>query len=341
MDATLPQRFTELSLHSLKHASSQPFQPLQHGIQQFHALDDHPQDLQFILPPISLKPRREESTVAAVDTSNIKLGETSTGMLMAVRGASVWKQGRKYRYMRFGPFLFHLTEENKNDVYTALQRTYLGTFNDNDHHSHINLLQVPMRIASLLERWLQLMLSKTVSNGQILLDGSLNAGMPDSPMRAMKEVLAGARRKGSVVMAFSKMTSLRTNGYLITDVPFDHKPPFLLETAGLRPKPPIALLGDIFVARLTKGNYAFRLDIDREISSERKVEAVERLLGNDLVSQSYPETLRLAHILCTFTANEFIAMQHFVTQRCGLRIVTRPDMHRLLFGPFGRGESCS
>jgi hypothetical protein len=101
------------------------------------------------------------------------------------------------------------------------------------------------------------------------------------------------------------------------------------------------LLGDVFVAKLTKGSYAFRLDIDREVTFEQKVEAVERLLGNDLISQSYPETLRLAHILCTFTANEVIAMQHFVTMKCGLRLLNRPDMHKLLFGPFGRGEYCS
>jgi len=72
---------------------------------------------------------------------------------------------------------------------------------------------------------------------------------------------------------------------------------------------------------------------------ERKVEAVEKLLGNDIILQSYPETLRLAHILCTFTANEVIAMQHFIARKYGLKIINRPDMHRLLFGPFGKGES--
>jgi hypothetical protein len=46
----------------------------------------------------------------------------------------------------------------------------------------------------------------------------------------------------------------------------------------------------------------------------------------------------LSHILCTFTANEVIAMQHFATRKYGLKIVNRPDMHSLLFGPFGKGE---
>ena len=325
----------------MKHVQNQPFQLNQQSFQQVGTPEMHPQTLQLRTQPILLKPRREESIVAAVDTSTIRIGETSAGMLIAVRGANVWKQNRNYRYMRFGPFIFHLTEENKNDVYAVLQRACFETPRGDSHGSFPNILQMPMRMASLLERWLQAMLSRTISRGQILFDGSLTSGTGDAPTSLIREILANARKRNTVVLAFSKMTNLRANGQLITDLSFEHKPPYLLEAIGMRPKPPMILLGDVFVAKLTKGSYAFRLDIDREVAVEQKIEAVEKLLGNDLVSQSYPETLRLAHILCTFTANEVIAMQHFVTRRCGLRLVNRPDMHRLLFGPFGRGEYCS
>ncbi len=97
-------------------------------------------------------------------------------------------------------------------------------------------------------------------------------------------------------------------------------------------------LGDVYVARLNKAKYAFRLDIDREIPLPHRAEAVEKLLGNDLTTQGYPETLRLSHILCTFTANEVLAIKHFITRKHGIQIINRPDMHRLLFGPFGKGE---
>jgi hypothetical protein len=90
------------------------------------------------------------------------------------------------------------------------------------------------------------------------------------------------------------------------------------------------------VARLNKANFAFRLDVDREIPAEQRIDAIQKLLGNDLYTQSYPETLRLSHILCTFTANEVLAMKHFITRKHGIQMVNRPDMHRLLFGQFGR-----
>ena len=183
------------------------------------------------------------------------------------------------------------------------------------------------------------MLIKTINNGIILFDGSLTAGTPDTPTSLMKEILETARKRGNIVLAFSKMTNLRFNGHLITDIPLNQKPPYLLATVSLKTNPPVVLLGDVYVARLTKGNCAFRLDIDKQVVSEQKIEAVEKLLGNDLLQQSYPETLRLAHILCTFTANEVIAMQHFTAQAYRLKIINRPDMHRLLFGPFGKGEA--
>jgi len=290
------------------------------------------------LQPISLKSRPEETVVAAVDTSSMKIGETDTGVLIAVRGANVWKQ-RSYRYLRLGPFIFHVTEENRKEVYNTLQNAYFNLKHEPKHQSSPSLLQMQTRIASLLEKWLQKMLSETLSNGLILFDGSLTSGTADAPTQRITEILSAAREGGNVVLAFAKMTRLSLNGHRITDLPSKHKPPYLLQMAGIKPKPPLSFLGDVYVARLAKGSYSFRLDIDKETPSERRIKAVEKLLGNDVVSQGYPETLRLAHIFCTFTANEVIAMQHFIARRYGLRIVNRPDMHRLLFGPFGKGES--
>jgi len=140
-------------------------------------------------------------------------------------------------------------------------------------------------------------------------------------------------------LAFSKATTLRSNGLLITEQLPNRAPPYLIETIGLHSKPPITLLGDVYVARLNKSNLAFRLDIDRETLFERRVDALERLLGNDLYTQSYPETLRLAHILCTFTANEVLAIKHFITRKHGIQMINRPDIHRILFGSYGfKGE---
>jgi hypothetical protein len=338
IDSILPQRFLEQSLNSLKQVRHQPLQLDPQTFQQFNPTDQYPANLQLKPDPISIKPDHQETLVAAVDTSTIKIGETSTGMIIAIRGATTWKQNGSYKYTRLGPFIFHITEDNKNQLFNTLERAYFSTTYGSSHQAAPNIMQMPTRLASLLERWMQTMLAKTIKSGILLFDGSLTSGTIDTPVQRLREILSHARRNNSTVLAFSKATTLRANGILITEQLPNRDPPYLLETTGLRSKPPIILLGDVYVARLNKANFAFRLDIDKETEAERRMDALQKLLGNDLYTQSYPETLRLSHILCTFTANEVLAMKHFITRKHGIQIVNRPDMHRLLFGPFGKGE---
>lgn len=341
IDTALPQRFLELSLHSLKQVQNQTLQLNQQTIQQTFNNTNNQETLitQQLVPPtqpIPLSPKPEPpTTIAAVDTSSIKLGETSKGIIIAVRGTTIWKKAKNYAYLRVGPFIFHITEENLQEVYRTLLKAY---FPEQNPQASPSFLQIPMRMANLLEKWLQASLAKTMKDSLILFDGSLTAGTADTPTQQLKEILAAARSNGNTVLAFTKVTTLRFNGCLITEAFPAHKPPCLIEVTNIKPKPPLTLLGEVYVAKLARGNYAFRLDIDRELPTQKRIEAVERLLGNDLMMHGYPETLRLAHILCTFTANEVIAMQHFIQQRYRLKIIERPDMHRLLFGPFGKGE---
>jgi hypothetical protein len=298
----------------------------------------NPTSLQLKPLPITLKANHQETLVAATDTSTIKIGETTTGIVVAMRGAITWRQNHVYKYTRIGPFIFHITEDNKNQLYNTLEKAYFSV-NYGSHQTAPNLLQAPTRLAGLLERWMQTMLAKTVNQGVLLLDGSLTAGTIDTPVQRLKEILSLARRNQTTVLAFSKATTLRANGILITEQLPNENPPYLLQTTGLHAKLPQVLLGEIYVARLSRANLAFRLDVDRETEYSCQLDGIQKLLGNDFTNQSYPETLRLAHILCTFTANEVLAIKHFLTRKHGVQIFNRPDIHKLLFGPYGyRGE---
>src|SRR4030043_138459 len=88
IDTTLPQRFLEQSLYSLKQVQPhQPFQLNQQPFQQFHTLEQYPSTLRLKRTPIALKPNHQETIIAAVDTSTINIGETTTGIIIAIRGA--------------------------------------------------------------------------------------------------------------------------------------------------------------------------------------------------------------------------------------------------------------
>jgi hypothetical protein len=331
----------ELSLNSMKNIESSYLQPTETPLNQ--PPTEHIENATAILgiqhpstiKTISLEHSLDEKTVVAVDVSSIGIGETETGMLCAIRGAIVWKEKNKYRYQRIGPFPFHITEENKKEI-CKLFRNH--SFEISGDHGAPSIINIQARIGNLLERWLQLGISCSAYDTIILWDGSMTAGMADSPVDEVSRLLEIARNRLSTVLAFSKNTTLRFSGHKLTDLAEKAEPPCLLQIDGFPlGSGPVLLLGDVYVAKLTPGVCSFRLDIDRKVPREQGIEAVQSLLGSDLLVQSYPETLRLAHIFSTFTATEVIGIQRFIAHQYGLKIVTRPNVRRLLFGPFGKG----
>jgi len=288
----------------------------------------------FTIESIPLKPLLGDTPVAAVDISSIRIGETETGMLCAIRGAIVWKEKGRYKYLRLGPFPFHITEENKKEIYNLFRHHY---FEASEDASAPSLINMQTRMGNLLERWLQLGISCSAHDSIILWDGSLTAGTADSPVKVISQLLEIARNRLNTVLAFSKTTNLRLLGHRLTDLAEKSKPPCLLQISGFPlPSGPVFSLGNVYVAKLTPGICSFRLDIDKKVPRERVIEAVQKLLGSDFLIQSYPETLRLAHIFSTFTATEVIGIQRCIAQQYGLKIIARPNVRRLLFGPFGK-----
>jgi hypothetical protein len=334
----LPPSFLELSLNSMKNIESTYLQPNQTNLNPISAQCIVETELiKKIQQPspiktIQLQQTQDERPIVAIDVSSIRIGETEAGELSAVRGAVVWKEKNRYKYQRIGPFPFHITEGNQKEIHKLFRNNYF-------EFSEIpNMGNIQARMGNLLERWLQLGISSSTYETIILWDGSMTAGMLDCPVEEMSRLLEISRNRLSIVLAFSKNTNLRLSGHKLTDYAETAVPPCLLEMNGLPSfSGPVILLGDVYIAKLTHGVCSFRLDIDKKIPQEQGIEAVQGLLGSDLLVQSYPETLRLAHIYSTFTATEVIGIQRFIAQQYGLKIVTRPNVRRMLFGPFGKG----
>jgi hypothetical protein len=330
----LPQRLLELSLRSLKKAQHYDF------FQQENIIADPSQPNHGEAPceaaGKTLEPNPTKTSLVAIDVSSIKLGETLTGTLLAIRGAVIWKQDNCARYVRLGPFPFHITEKNQSEICDLRQTSEFRACQKEG--TLPNIYYVQTRLTALLERWIQGYVNQTTHDALMLWDGSLTTGNPETSPDALERVLKEARSRRNTVLAFSKMTRLLLNGQRITHLAAKQPSPCLLKIEG-RPAPggSLHLLGNIFVAKLSPGSCAFRLDVDKALPYEQVVDAVQRLLGNDVVSQSYPDVLRMAHIYSTFTANEVLGLQRCLVKEGNLRIVERPNIRRLLFDRFGKG----
>ncbi len=337
----IPQKFIQLSLKTIKTTKQQTLQEATFN-NYSTKLEEEREETQFFphynhytVQSIPLKPIKTETTIVAIDVSSIKIGETNQGIICAIRGTVVWKERDRYKYLRIGPFPLHITEENKKEIYHLLRQHSLTMPTEPLHY--LNLINMPTKLGNLLEHWIKMKISYASQNSIILWDGSLTAGTPSSPLKTISQTLEIARNHLNTTLAFSKNTYLRFLNHHSTALE-NFQSPYLLEINGLPTHSgPFSLLGKVYMTKLTRNGCSFRLDIDKKIPNELGIEAVEKLLGNDLLFQSYPETLRLAHIFSTFTATEVIAMQHFLVKKCKLKILNRPNIRHLLFGPFGYG----
>jgi len=352
--STLPQRFIELSLRTIKniHTRAATFQPPQTLTQEENETQENITQLlqhgqtTLQLKTIPLQPKPDQTPVIAIDVSSIRLGETDTGVLLALRAAAVWKQrGSAYHYLRFGPFPIHITDQNQHDILSLFHEHNASAQRNSLLHQLTtapDLNQTQTRITALLEKWLQTQIATQAQRSLILLDGNLTTGTNDPP-NALTRLLETARNNHNTILAMTKTTRLRLNGHNITELMHGNSKPCLLQLDGYQTASAyshIRLLGAIYVAKLNHSPYTFRLDIDADAPADQAVEAVEHLIGNDLITDGYPETLRLAHIYSTFTANEVIGIQRFLSQAYGIKIVQRPNIRHLLFGPYGtRHES--
>ncbi len=284
---------------------------------------------------IRLKKDGREKPVYGIDTSNISLGETAEGILLAFRGSISWRENGIYHYVRHGPFIFHVTERNKQELYTTLLQLY---YDAGGRASAPILEMMGTSIRDVLERWLQKQVCISSRRSLILWDGSLTSRAVKSSISVLNELLKAARERSNTVLAFSKKTSLTVSGRRVNDLLDNQDTPCLLdidEAARSRYSNQLHFFGRIYASKLTPSQFTFRLDIDRNVSVKEGIDAVQTLLGNDLIVENYPETLRLAHILSRFSESEVIGMQRYVAKNYGLKIIYRPNVRQILFGSYG------
>jgi len=160
----------------------------------------------------------------------------------------------------------------------------------------------------------------------------------NSHISILNDLLRIAREQSNTVLALSKKTSLTVSGHRVNDLLDNRDAPCLLdidEGVWFRYNNQLHFFGRIYASKLAPSHFTFRMDIDRQIPVEEGIGAVQILLGSDLIVENYPETLRLAHILSRFSEGEVIGMQRYVTKNYGLKIIHRPDVRQILFGPYG------
>jgi hypothetical protein len=335
----IPESLVELSNRSMNALQGTKFNPRPVSLVEMGVDDADMEEKLDITAALSaglkrnsLNPVREPVPIAACDASSVKIGETDNGMIFAIRAVAVWRQASRILYNRWGPLLFHVPNSEDTHQFRDDESRAFGGLT-------LKTLRVLTRLRNHVERWVQEVLSESLKDGILLIDGSLTAGTPDNPAARVNNILATARSNNSIVIGISKSTELTIGGKNVLGFSNDEGVPHIVDITPLveeeYPPYPVRFLGRVYVAKLSSDGFLFRTDIDRESTEEDTQLALSRLAGTDVIFHGYPETLRIAHIFSTFTANEILAIQRYVASNHHITLQSRPSLRRSLFGPFG------
>jgi hypothetical protein len=267
----------------------------------------------------TVRPIKENALVAAIDSSSIKLAETEDGSLYAIK-CSVATAYASHTLMHFkiGPVLFYLSEKtvHESELEERLSRLVLL---DDDLAKRLIRVRV--------ERAVQKEIASHFTNSIILVDGSLKASIFEERDRSIRKISESSVLRKNMLVGISKSTRLKALDRAaapLTKVP----EPAYIEVDDIIKSLIRNTIGSNLMVKLEKGsNPILRADIVGDTS-----QSLGMLLGNDVVAGGYPETLRLAHHISTFTSTEVTCLRSHILNKYDVTELVAEDIRRTLLG---------
>jgi len=267
----------------------------------------------------TIRPIKESMIVAAVDSSSIKIAETEDGCLYGVKcGIATAINGRALMHFRIGPVLFYLSEgmTRQSELDDRLASAVL--LDD-------ELAKRLVRVRA--ERAVQNELASHFHDSMMLVDGSLKASLFEDRERNMRKISESCLLHRNIMIGVSKGTKLKP--LQRAAAPLLHVPgPAYIEVDAIVKSLIRNTIGANVMVRLEASSPVLRADI----IGANNGESLGRLLGNDLVACGYPETLRLAHYISTFTATEMTCLRSHVLNNYDVTELASDDIRRTLLG---------
>jgi hypothetical protein len=266
----------------------------------------------------TIRPIKEKTLVAAIDSSSVKLAETEEGSLYAIKcGIATAYAGRALMHFKIGPVLFYLSESTIQDSELEERLAKLVLLDD-------DFAKRLIRVRA--ERAVQKELASHFTNSIILVDGSLKASVFEDRERSLGKIAESCVLRKNMMIGISKGTKLKVLDRAaapLTKVPG----PAYIEVDMIIKSLIRSTVGSNSMVKLEKNSPVLRADIVGD-----RTESLGMLLGNDPVAGGYPETLRLAHYISTFTSTEMTCLRSHVLNSYDVTELAADDIRSMLLG---------
>jgi NurA domain len=278
--------------------------------------------------PISDIPSsNRERMIAATDSSCALIGETEDGAIFAGRVSTVFATEKKIRtYWRAGPTIFYLDPVTiRSNICPNLPRKLL------------NELLIDRRLAERyirvnLERAAQLNSSKLISDGIILIDGSLRSSTFETSHSSLREIEHSAELNANQLIGFSKASKIRAVSQIATILMSSKKNcSFADITELIRTEESARNVSNTLLVKFARNSSVLRADFSR-INSDESTQLLAQIKHNDILFRGYPETLRLAHHLSVFDSSAVSSIRSYLSKEYRLVQIPSDDLRAAMLG---------
>lgn len=268
--------------------------------------------------------------IASIDSSCIPIADAEDGYVYVARVAvAFFYDGRPLNYIRIGPLIFHLNEQNTCRL--------LSDQPECNRLSKLVLLDkaIAQRMIRIrLERLIARELSCNLSGGIILIDGSLKNSIFDPSNSSLSDILKIARKEKNRIVGISKSSKLRFLNSPLRELHCINKAPVYSDIHYLVSPFLQGLVGRVLLVKFTQDGFVFRVDVaDFESCHE---ETLSLLRNNDTFFRGYPESLRIAHHLSIFSNSDCISIKSYLTKKAGAIELPSECSRKVILGSLGR-----
>ena len=262
---------------------------------------------------------KENALVAAIDSSSVKLAETEDGSLYGIKcGIATAYAGRTLMHFKVGPILFYLSESTIHESELDERLSRLVLLDD-------DLAKRLIRIRA--ERSIQKEIASHFTNSIILIDGSLKASIFEDRERSINKISESCVLRRNMLIGISKSTRLKALDR--TAAPLTKIPgPAYIDVDDIIKSLIRNTVGSSLMVKLEKSSSPI---LRADIVGDRN-QSLGMLLGNDAVEGGYPETLRLAHYISTFTSTEMTCLRSHILNSYDVTELAAEDIRRALLG---------
>jgi len=275
-----------------------------------------PKDYHFDIQPIAAVD--EPAPIAAIDSSCVFIGDTDDGSIYSARcGLALSFMGRPVMHFKIGPILFYINGDSVCSSNLDHRLAKLVLF---DTSAAKRMIRVRV------ERVIQNEISKYLTDAVILVDGSLKSSVFEDRANGLKQILVNCMANNNYLVGISKTTRLKVLDQ-IASLLIRKNYTCYIDVESIVKTLVSNVIGRSLLAKFSADGLVLRVDVLNEPN-----EPFGKLLANDALSHGYPETLRLAHHVSTFTRTDVSCIRSFIISKFNTREMMYEDTRRTLLG---------